>query len=56
MTDANRQWKILKLAEYIQQMKLKQKCTCPRKLYESAKRYSRNNRVSGSISQKSAFE
>ncbi len=26
------------------------------KLYESAKRYSRNNRVSGSIYQKSAFE
>lgn len=33
-----------------------QKRTCPCKLYEPAKRYSRNNRVSGSISQKSAFE
>mgnify|MGYP000597530229 CR=1 FL=1 len=32
------------------------KCTCPCKLYEPAKRYSRNNRVSGSVSQKSTFE
>ena len=32
-----------------------QKCTCPCKLYEPAKRYSRNNRVFGSVSQKSAF-
>ena len=32
-----------------------QKRTCPCKLYEPAKRYSRNNRVFGSVSQKSAF-
>ena len=33
-----------------------QKCTCPCKLYEPAKRDSRNNGVSGNVSQKLAFK